>query len=99
MRIERVRRSAERCHGSREILALLGRDPVEPQRQLLCGVDRLADLAEGTSGHKLILERGSLQRFQASQRDPALVVFDRYAFDLSRFSNIAKNVPQTVRDR
>ena len=26
-------------------------------------------------------------------------MFDRYAFDLTRFSNMAKNVPQTVRDR
>jgi lipopolysaccharide export system permease protein len=51
------------------------------------------------TGTFLILERGNLQRFQANQKDPALVVFDRYAFDLSRYSNIAKNVPQSVRDR
>lgn len=56
-------------------------------------------LVKNDTGTFLILERGSLQRFQANQRDPALVVFDRYAFDLSRFSNMAKAVPQSVRDR
>src|SRR6478609_3206665 len=51
------------------------------------------------SGTFLILERGNLQRFQQSQRDPAFVVFDRYAFDLSKFSNMTRNIPRTVRDR
>jgi lipopolysaccharide export system permease protein len=51
------------------------------------------------SGTFLILERGNLQRFQQNQRDPAFVVFDRYAFDLSKFSNMTRNIPRTVRDR
>lgn len=51
------------------------------------------------AGTFLILERGNLQRFQDGQRDPALVVFDRYAFDMSKFSAIARNIPRTVRDR
>src|SRR3569623_266474 len=37
-------------------------------------------------GSFLILEDGNLQRFEACKRDPALVAFGRYAFDMSIFS-------------
>jgi lipopolysaccharide export system permease protein len=73
-------------------------DRRDPNERVSIVADR-GTLLKNDTGTFLILERGSLQRFQASQRDPALVVFDRYAFDLSRFSNMAKAVPQTVRDR
>lgn len=73
-------------------------DRRDPNERISIVADRGTVLKNDT-GTFLILERGSLQRFQTNQRDPALVVFDRYAFDLSRFSNMAKNVPQTVRDR
>lgn len=73
-------------------------DRRDPNERISIIADRGTVLKNDT-GTFLILERGSLQRFQTNQRDPALVVFDRYAFDLSRFSNMAKNVPQTVRDR
>ena len=39
------------------------------------------------SGSYLILEDGNLERFEAGKRDPALVAFVRYAFDMSKFSN------------
>ena len=38
------------------------------------------------SGSYLILEDGNLERFEAGKRDPALVAFGRYAFDMSKFS-------------
>jgi lipopolysaccharide export system permease protein len=34
-----------------------------------------------------VLEDGNLERFEAGKRDPALVAFGRYAFDMSKFSN------------
>jgi lipopolysaccharide export system permease protein len=37
-------------------------------------------------GSFLVLQDGNLQRFEAGKRDPALVAFDRYAFDMSKFS-------------
>jgi lipopolysaccharide export system permease protein len=37
-------------------------------------------------GSFLVLEDGNLQRFEAGKRDPALVAFGRYAFDMSKFS-------------
>ena len=39
------------------------------------------------NGSYLILEDGNLERFEAGKRDPALVAFGRYAFDMSKFSN------------
>jgi lipopolysaccharide export system permease protein len=38
------------------------------------------------SGSFLVLNDGNLERFEEGKRDPALVAFDRYAFDMSRFS-------------
>lgn len=37
-------------------------------------------------GSFLVLEDGNLQRFEVGKRDPALVAFGRYAFDMSKFS-------------
>src|ERR1700748_2581284 len=37
-------------------------------------------------GSFLVLEDGNLERFEVGKRDPALVVFQRYAFDMSKFS-------------
>lgn len=41
---------------------------------------------EGESGTFLILEHGSAQRIQAKERDPTIVLFERYAFDLSQLT-------------
>jgi lipopolysaccharide export system permease protein len=38
------------------------------------------------SGSFLVLEDGNLEKFEAGKRDPALVAFGRYAFDMSKFS-------------
>ncbi len=37
-------------------------------------------------GSFLVLEDGNLQRFEVGKREPAMVVFVRYAFDMSKFS-------------
>jgi lipopolysaccharide export system permease protein len=39
------------------------------------------------NGSYLVLEDGNLERFEAGKRDPTLVAFGRYAFDMSKFSN------------
>ena len=40
-----------------------------------------------------------MQRHDAKQRDPAMVVFDRYAFDLSHFAGGAQAVKYSIRER
>jgi len=43
--------------------------------------------------------RGSVQRHETSERDPTIVVFDRYAFDLSRFAGGSQTIKYSVRER
>ena len=51
------------------------------------------------SGSYLVLEDGNLERFEAGKRDPALVAFARYAFDMSKFSNRGRDVALGIRER
>ena len=44
------------------------------------------EIVEATSGTFLLLRNGSVQRVQAGKPDPTIVKFERYAFDLSRFT-------------
>jgi lipopolysaccharide export system permease protein len=43
------------------------------------------EIVKNDTGSFLVLEKGSVQRLQVNQRDPRVVTFDRYAFDLSKF--------------
>jgi lipopolysaccharide export system permease protein len=51
------------------------------------------------TGSFLVMEGGSIQRLEAGQRDPRIVTFDRYAFDLSKFTGGPQNVVYTVREK
>ena len=42
-------------------------------------------MVKNENGNFLLLQNGSIQRHETKQRDPNIVVFDRYAFDLSQF--------------
>jgi lipopolysaccharide export system permease protein len=47
----------------------------------------------------LVLEKGSVQRQSKGDRDPAIVVFERYALDLSQFGAGEKGAPLRPRER
>jgi lipopolysaccharide export system permease protein len=51
------------------------------------------------SGSFLILEDGNLERLEVDKRDPAMVAFGRYAFDMSKFSNHDQAVALGIRER
>jgi lipopolysaccharide export system permease protein len=53
---------------------------------------------KNNDGSFLVLEDGNLQRFELGKRDPALVAFGRYAFDMSKFSR-ARDVTYGIRER
>jgi lipopolysaccharide export system permease protein len=57
------------------------RDPKEHATYLA----EQGEIVKNETGSFLVLERGSVQRLQLNQRDPRVVTFDRYAFDLSKF--------------
>jgi len=57
------------------------------------------EIIKNDNGSFLVLEGGSIQRLENGQRDPRIVTFDRYAFDLSKFSGGPQNVTYTVREK
>ena len=57
------------------------------------------EIVKNDNGSFLVLENGSIQRFEAGQRDPRIVTFDRYAFDLSQFTGSPQSVVYTVREQ
>ena len=57
------------------------------------------ELVDNDKGTFLILQKGIVQRHSADQRDPAMVVFDRYAFDLSQFAAGPQAVKYSIRER
>jgi lipopolysaccharide export system permease protein len=57
------------------------------------------DIVRNDRGLFLVLENGSVQRHQTGQRDPALVLFDSYGFDLSSLSSGTQNVRYSTRER
>ncbi len=58
------------------------RDPKERTTMLA----EQGTIVKNDGGTFLVLENGSIQRQEPGDRDPTIVVYDRHAFDLSRFS-------------
>ena len=56
------------------------------------------ELLDNDNGTFLVLQKGVLQRQEANQ-DPAMVVFDRNAFDLSQFAGGVQSVKYSIRER
>jgi len=59
----------------------------------------LGEVIDNDKGTFLVLKSGILQRQSADQRDPAMVVFDRNAFDLSQFAGGPQAVKYSIRER
>jgi lipopolysaccharide export system permease protein len=57
------------------------------------------ELLDNDNGTFLILQTGVLQRQQVNDRDPAMVKFDRNAFDLSQFAGGPQAVKYSIRER
>ncbi|MFZ0845245.1 MAG: LPS export ABC transporter permease LptF [Pseudolabrys sp.] len=57
------------------------------------------ELLDNDNGTFLILQTGLVQRYDLKERDPAMVKFDRYAFDLSQFAGGAQAVNYSIRER
>ena len=75
---------------------------IDDQRNPAERIDILADrgtVRKNDRGSFLILQDGNLQRFETGKRDPALVAFASYAFDLSQFSNVVQTVTYGPRER
>ncbi len=71
------------------------RDPKEHSTYLA----EQGEIVKNDSGSFLVFQGGSIQRLEAGQKDPRIVMFDRYAFDLSQFTGGNQNVVYTVREK
>ncbi len=81
-----------------ELIGIFLDDQRDPKERVTVAAEngQLVDNAKGTF---LILLKGTLQRQVAGQLDPNLVVFDRYAFDLSQFASGSQAVKYSIRER
>jgi lipopolysaccharide export system permease protein len=71
------------------------RDPKEHATYLA----EQGEIVKNDTGSFLVLEKGSVQRIEAGQPDPRIVTFDRYAFDLSKFSAGPQNIVYNTREK
>jgi lipopolysaccharide export system permease protein len=71
------------------------RDPNEQATYLA----EQGEIVKNEHGSFLVLEHGSTQRVDAGRPAPRIVTFDRYAFDLSKFTNGPQNVVYNVREK
>jgi lipopolysaccharide export system permease protein len=62
------------------------RDPTERATFLA----EQGQILKSDKGTFLVLQRGSVQRHPSTEPDPTIVIFDRYAFDLSQFTSSAQ---------
>jgi lipopolysaccharide export system permease protein len=72
-------------------------DRRDPSQRVTIIAER-GEIVKNDNGNFLLLESGSIQRHESNQRDPNIVQFDRYAFDLSQFAS-SQTVRYTVRER
>jgi lipopolysaccharide export system permease protein len=57
------------------------------------------EIVKNDRGSFLVMQGGSIQRLEPGQRDPRIVTFDRYAFDLSKFTEGPNASFYTVREK
>ena len=62
-------------------------------------VSELGEMIKNENGSYLLLQNGSIQRYEAKQRDHNIVLFDRYAFDLSQYGAAPTALRYSVRER
>jgi lipopolysaccharide export system permease protein len=62
-------------------------------------LSEFGEIVETATGTFLLLRNGSVQRVQAGKPDPTIVKFERYAFDLSRFTGGMQVQSFGVRER
>ena len=62
-------------------------------------LSEIGELLDNSSGTYLVLQKGVVQRHEVGSHDPAMVAFDRYAFDLSQFAGGVQSVKYSIRER
>lgn len=74
-------------------------DDRRDEKERVTIVAEQGEIIKNERGSYLVLENGSIQRHELKQRDPNIVIFDRYAFDLSQFTGSVQAINYSVRER
>ncbi len=85
-------------NNSGQLLGIFLDDRRNPAERITV-MSEIGELIDNDNGTFLILQKGVVQRREVKERDPAMVVFDRYAFDLSQFAAGAQAVKYSIRER
>lgn len=80
------------------LVGLLMDDLRNPNERVTIIAER-GELLKNENGNFLLLESGSIQRQEIKTRDPSIVLFDRYAFDLAQFSGGPQVIKYSLRER
>jgi lipopolysaccharide export system permease protein len=80
------------------LIGLMLDDRRDPKERVTIIAEQ-GEILKNAQGNFLILENGSIQRHEVKQRDPNIVMFERYAFDLSQFAGGPQVIRYSVRER
>jgi lipopolysaccharide export system permease protein len=80
------------------LLGILLDDQRNPKQRITLLAEN-GELVDSNGASFLVLQNGVVQRQEANERDPTMVRFDRYAFDLSQFSLGAQAIKYSIRER
>jgi lipopolysaccharide export system permease protein len=80
-----------------ELLGVMIDDKRNPKEHVSILAER-GEILKNEHGTFLVLQGGTVQRHQTGEAEPNIVVFDRYAFDLSQFASNA-TINQSARER
>ena len=90
-------RIRERLHTG-QLVGIFLDDQRNPNQRITV-LAQTGDLLDNDNGTYLVLQKGVVQRQETGKNDPAMVVFDRYAFDLSQFAGGSQAVKYSIRER
>jgi lipopolysaccharide export system permease protein len=81
-----------------QLLGIFIDDPRDPKERLTILAEQ-GEILKRDNSVFLVLQNGSVQQHETGQRDPTIVLFDSYAFDLSRLSMAPQSIKYSVRER
>jgi lipopolysaccharide export system permease protein len=81
-----------------QLLGIFVDDRTNPEQQATFLAEE-GEILKSDQGTFLLLKNGTVQRKEKNQRDPTIVVYDRYAFDLSRLSSSSQQRNMSTRER
>jgi lipopolysaccharide export system permease protein len=81
-----------------QLMGIFVDDRTNPEQQATFLAEE-GEILRSEQGTFLMLQNGTVQRKEKNQRDPTIVVYDRYAFDLSRLSSTSQSRNMSTRER